>query len=73
MTNAVKTFDEKCVRLIKAHPEKMRRYAERSVGVAALYNEERDFMGAAGLAQKPLLKKRVLKKSLQRYRSHGKK
>ena len=54
MSNAVKTFDEKCVRLIKAHPEKMREYAERSVGVAALYNEERGFMGAAELAQKAI-------------------
>jgi aspartate ammonia-lyase len=52
MRNAVATFDEKCVRMITAHPEKMREYAERSVGVAALYNEERGFMGAAALAKK---------------------
>lgn len=52
MRNAVVTFDEKCVRLIKPHPEKMKEYAERSVGVAALYNEERGFMGAAELANK---------------------
>jgi aspartate ammonia-lyase len=52
MRNGVATFDEKCVRLIKPHPEKMREYAERSVGVAALYNEERGFMGAAELAKK---------------------
>ena len=32
----------------------MREYAERSVGVAALYNEERGFMGAAELAQKAI-------------------
>ena len=54
MRNGVATFDEKCVRLIKAHPEKMREYAERSVGVAALYNEERGFMGAAELATKAI-------------------
>ena len=54
MRNAVATFDEKCVRLIKPHREKMREYAERSVGVAALYNEERGFMGAAELAQKAI-------------------
>jgi aspartate ammonia-lyase len=54
MHNAVATFDEKCVRLIKAHPEKLREYAERSVGVAALYNEERGFMGAAELAKKAI-------------------
>jgi aspartate ammonia-lyase len=52
MRNAVATFDEKGVRLIKPHPEKMREYAERSVGVAALYNEKRGFMGAAELAKK---------------------
>jgi aspartate ammonia-lyase len=54
MRNAVVTFDEKCVQLIKPHPEKMREYAERSVGVAALYNEERGFMGAAELAKKAI-------------------
>jgi aspartate ammonia-lyase len=54
MRNAVAMFDEKCVRLIKAHPEKTREYAERSVGVAALYNEERGFMGAAELAKKAI-------------------
>lgn len=54
MRNAVATFDEKCVRLIKAHRDKMSEYAERSVGVAALYNEERGFMGAAELAQKAI-------------------
>jgi len=54
MRNAVATFDEKCVRLIKPHPEKMREYTERSVGVAALYNQERGFMGAAELAKKAI-------------------
>lgn len=48
------TFDEKCVRLIKAHPEKLREYAERTVGVGAMYNEERGFMGAAELAKKAI-------------------
>jgi aspartate ammonia-lyase len=42
------------VRLIKAHPEKLREYAERTVGVAALYNDERGFMGAAELAKKAI-------------------
>ena len=54
MRNAVTTFDEKCVRLIKPHREKMQEYAERSVGVAALYNEERGFMGAAELTKKAI-------------------
>jgi aspartate ammonia-lyase len=52
--NAVVMFDEKCVRLIKAHPEKLREYSERTVGRAALYNEERGFMGAAELAEKAI-------------------
>lgn len=52
--NAVMTFDQKCVRLIKAHPEKLREYSERTVGRAALYNEERGFMGAAELAEKAI-------------------
>jgi aspartate ammonia-lyase len=42
------------VRLIRAHPEKLREYAERTVGRAALYNEERGFMGAAELANKAI-------------------
>jgi aspartate ammonia-lyase len=54
MRNAVATFDEKCVRLIKPHQDKMGEYAERTVGVAALHNEERGFMGAAELAQKAI-------------------
>jgi aspartate ammonia-lyase len=54
MRNAVAMFDEKCVRVIRAHPEKMREYADRSVGVAALHNEERGFMGAAELAKKAI-------------------
>ena len=54
LKNAVVTFDEKCVRLIKPHADKMREYAERPVGVAALYNEERGFMGAAQLANKAI-------------------
>jgi aspartate ammonia-lyase len=39
-------------RLVEAHPDRCREYAERSVGVAALYNEERGFMGAAELAER---------------------
>jgi aspartate ammonia-lyase len=54
MTTAVRTFDEKCVRLLKAHRDKCREYADRSVGVAALYNEERGFLGAAELAKKAI-------------------
>jgi len=52
--NAVAMFDEKCVRLIKAHPDKLREYSERTVGRAALHNEELGFMGAAELATKAI-------------------
>ncbi|HEY0458445.1 MAG TPA: aspartate ammonia-lyase [Pyrinomonadaceae bacterium] len=52
LTKAVKTFDEKCVRDIKAHPEICRQFAERSVGQAARLNEERGFMGAAEIAMR---------------------
>jgi aspartate ammonia-lyase len=52
MTNAVRTFDTECVSRIKAHREKCREYAERTVGRAALHNSELGFMGAADLANK---------------------
>jgi len=54
MEKAVSTFDEKCIRLIKANEEKCREYDERSVGRAALYNEKLGFMGAAKLATKAI-------------------
>ena len=54
LTNAARTFDEKCVRGIKAHPERCREYAEQSVGRAALLNEELGFMGAAAVAQQAI-------------------
>jgi aspartate ammonia-lyase len=52
MTAAVRTFDERCARVIEAHPDRCREHAEMSVGRAALYNEELGFMGAAELAEK---------------------
>ena len=52
MTKAVKTFDEKCVREIKAHRTRCQEFADRSVGQAAKLNEERGFMGAAEIAMK---------------------
>jgi aspartate ammonia-lyase len=54
MRAAVETFDEKCVRVIKAHKEQCATYAERTVGKAALHNEELGFMGAAELAKKAI-------------------
>ncbi len=52
MANAVRTFDERCVRVIRANRERCREFRERSVGLAALHNRELGFMGAADLAQK---------------------
>jgi aspartate ammonia-lyase len=54
MEAAVRTFDEKCVRVIKAHEEKCTEYAERTVGKAALHNEELGFIGASELAMKAI-------------------
>jgi aspartate ammonia-lyase len=54
LAKALKTFDEKCVREIKAHREICKNFAERSVGQAALLNEERGFMGAAEIAMQAI-------------------
>jgi aspartate ammonia-lyase len=54
MTNAVRAFDEKCVRGLSAHRARCREYAERTVGLAALLNEERGYMGAAEIAQRAM-------------------
>lgn len=52
--NAAHTLDEKCVRLIRAHPDRCLAYAERSVGKAALHNQELGYMGAAELAKRAI-------------------
>jgi aspartate ammonia-lyase len=52
MTNAVRTFDEKCARVITPHADVCRDHMTRSVGLAALHNEELGFMKAAELANK---------------------
>jgi aspartate ammonia-lyase len=54
MTKAAATFDEKCIKEIKAHPDICKNFAERSVGQAARLNEERGFMGAAEIAMKAI-------------------
>jgi len=46
---AVRTFDVKCVRVIRADSGRCAEFAERSVGLAALHNEELGCMGAAEL------------------------
>jgi aspartate ammonia-lyase len=52
MTHAAKTLDERAVRVIRADRDRCREYRERSVGLAALHNEELGFMGAAELAKR---------------------
>jgi aspartate ammonia-lyase len=52
--NAGRTFDEKCVRLIKAHEDRTREYSERTVGLAATLNEKLGFMGAAEVAKRAI-------------------
>jgi aspartate ammonia-lyase len=54
MTRTAKTFDKKCVRGIAADRERCRWYAENTVGLATLYNEELGFMGAAELADRAI-------------------
>jgi aspartate ammonia-lyase len=54
MEAAVRTFDEKCVRVIRAHEQQCATHAERTVGKAALHNEELGFMGASELAKKAI-------------------
>jgi aspartate ammonia-lyase len=54
MTNAVRTFDESCVAQVKAHPDRCREFAERSVGKAAELNEKLGFLGAAKLAERAI-------------------
>ncbi len=54
LKNAVESFEEKCIRGIRAHPDRCREYAERSVGQAARLNEQLGFMGAAEVAQQAI-------------------
>jgi aspartate ammonia-lyase len=54
MEAAVRTFDEKCASVIRAHEDQCATYAERTVGKAALHNEELGFLGASELAQKAI-------------------
>ncbi len=54
MASTVKTFDKKCVRGIVANRERCRWYAENTVGLATLLNEELGFMGAAELANRAI-------------------
>jgi aspartate ammonia-lyase len=50
----VRTLDTKTVRLMKAHPDRCREYAERTVGAATMLNETLGFMGAAEVAREAI-------------------
>jgi aspartate ammonia-lyase len=54
LQSAVRGFDEKCVRVIRANEERCREFSERTVGRAALYNDELGFMGASELAKRAI-------------------
>src|SRR4030095_7542023 len=54
LTNATRSFEEKCVRGIQANRDRCRMYAEGAVGLAALHNQELGFMGAAKLAPRAI-------------------
>ena len=54
LAHAVTTFDVKTVRLLKAHVERCRSYAERTVGAATALNLELGFQGAAEVAQEAI-------------------
>jgi aspartate ammonia-lyase len=54
MTKAIATFEERCVGKVEANRERCRELCERSVGLAALHNDELGFMGAAELAKRAM-------------------
>ncbi len=68
MAKAAETFDTECVREIKARPEEMRRFLERSVGQAALLNEEVGFMRAAEIAMEAIDEGTTIKEIAKRER-----
>jgi aspartate ammonia-lyase len=60
MANAAETLDKECVREIKARPERMAEFMKRSVGQAALLNEELGFMEAARVAMRAIEEERTI-------------
>ncbi len=70
MTNAARTFDHKCVRGIRAHRERCREYADRTIGLAALRNEELGFMAAAELAQRAIASGKSVQELVQEEKDH---
>jgi aspartate ammonia-lyase len=72
LTNATRSFEEKCVRDIQANRECCQMYAERTVGVAALHNQELGFMGAAKLAQRAVDSGKSVREALGEANKPGK-
>ena len=70
MDKAVRTFEHKCVKLIEADRERCRELCERSVGLAALHNDELGFMGAAELAKRAIETGRTIDDLLAEQRAH---
>ena len=70
MTAAARTFEERCVTLIEADRERCRELCERSVGLAALHNDELGFMGAAELAKRAMETGRNIDDLLEEQRAH---
>ena len=71
MTHTAKTFDKKCVRGIVANRERCRWYAENTVGLATLLNEELGYMGAAELANRALDSGRSIQELLEEEAGKG--
>jgi aspartate ammonia-lyase len=70
LAHAVTTFDEKTVRLMEAHPERCRVYAERTVGAATALNLELGFQGAAEVAQEAIRSGRTVDEVMAERRAH---
>ena len=71
MTRAAKTFDKKCVRGLVADRARCRWYAENTVGLATLYNEELGFMGAAELADRAIHTGKSIQELLEEEAAEG--
>lgn len=54
LKNTVLTLSDRCVRGIQAHADRLREYAERSVGQATLLNEKLGFQEAAEIARQSI-------------------
>ncbi|HYB94647.1 MAG TPA: aspartate ammonia-lyase [Vicinamibacterales bacterium] len=72
MTRAVTTFTDKCVTLVEADRIRCRELCERSVGLAALHNDELGFMGAAELAKQAMDTGRTIDDLLDEHRGRPK-